>query len=130
VEHYALASVHLFNRRFDDCIAEFELALRLNPSFLPARGLDGVALTYRGRWEEGNSAATRGTEFACGITCKFRYWGRKRRTQLADLAYYHRFGGVALRIAVSRRPFPHPVPSRSPLAWRARWRFEKSKKPP
>ena len=36
--HYALASVYLFNRRFDDCIAEFELALRLNPNFSPARG--------------------------------------------------------------------------------------------
>src|SRR5512144_1132048 len=44
--HYALASVYLFNRRFDDCIAEFELALRLNPNFSPARGLYGVALSY------------------------------------------------------------------------------------
>src|SRR5712675_511222 len=50
--HYALASVYLFHRRFDDSIAEFELALRLNPSFSPARGLYGVALSYRGRWEE------------------------------------------------------------------------------
>ena len=33
--HYALASVYLFNRRFDDWIAEFELALRLNPNFSP-----------------------------------------------------------------------------------------------
>jgi TolB-like protein len=47
--HYALASVYLFHRRFDDCIAEFELALRLNPSFSPARGLYGVALSYQGR---------------------------------------------------------------------------------
>ena len=36
--HYALASVYLFNKRFDDSIAEFELALRLNPNFSPARG--------------------------------------------------------------------------------------------
>ena len=55
--HYALASVYLFNRRFDDSIAEFELALRLNPNFSPARGLYGVALSYRGRWEEGDRAA-------------------------------------------------------------------------
>ncbi len=55
--HYALASVYLFNRRFDDCIAEFELTLRLNPSFSPARGYYGVALAYRGRWEEGDRAA-------------------------------------------------------------------------
>jgi TolB-like protein/cytochrome c-type biogenesis protein CcmH/NrfG len=55
--HYALASVYLFTRRFDDCLAEFELALRLNPSFSPARGYYGVALAYCGRWEEGDRAA-------------------------------------------------------------------------
>ena len=55
--HYALASVYLFDRRFDDCLAEFELALRLNPSFSPARGFYGVALSYRGRWEDGDRAA-------------------------------------------------------------------------
>ena len=42
--HYALASVYLFESRFDDCIAEFELALQLNPNFSPARGLYGLAL--------------------------------------------------------------------------------------
>ena len=55
--HYALGSVYLLNRRFDDSIAEFELTLRLNPSFSPARGYYGVALAYRGRWEEGDRAA-------------------------------------------------------------------------
>jgi len=55
--HFALASVYLFNRRFDDSLAEFELALRLNPSFSPARGYYGVALAYCGRWEEGDHSA-------------------------------------------------------------------------
>jgi TolB-like protein/cytochrome c-type biogenesis protein CcmH/NrfG len=55
--HYALASVYLFTRCFDDSLAEFELAIRLNPSFSPARGYYGVALTYCGRWEEGDLAA-------------------------------------------------------------------------
>jgi tetratricopeptide (TPR) repeat protein len=55
--HYALASVYLFNRRFDDSLAEFELALRLNPSFSPARGYYGVVLAYCGRWEDGDRAA-------------------------------------------------------------------------
>ena len=55
--HYALASVYLFNRRFDDSLAEFELALRLNPNFSPARGVYGVALAYCGRWEDGDRAA-------------------------------------------------------------------------
>src|SRR6266576_2328754 len=55
--HYALASVYLFTRCFDDSLAEFELAIRLNPSFSPARGYYGVALIYCGRWEEGDLAA-------------------------------------------------------------------------
>ncbi len=55
--HHALASVYLLTRCFDDALAEFELALRLNPSFSPARGYYGVALAYCGRWEEGDQAA-------------------------------------------------------------------------
>jgi TolB-like protein/cytochrome c-type biogenesis protein CcmH/NrfG len=55
--HCALASVYMFTRCFDDSLAEFELALRLHPSFSPARGYYGVALTYCGRWEEGDVAA-------------------------------------------------------------------------
>jgi len=62
--HYALASVYLFTRRFDDCIAEFELALRLNPNFSPARGIYGVALSYRGRWQEGYAAAMQALRFS------------------------------------------------------------------
>jgi tetratricopeptide (TPR) repeat protein len=31
--HHALGCVYLFTRRFDDSLAEFELALRLNPNF-------------------------------------------------------------------------------------------------
>ena len=83
--HYALASVYLFHRRFDDCIAEFELALRLNPSFSPARGIYGVALSYRGRWEEGDRAAREALKFSprdpfaaiyCGVAAYCQYIGR------------------------------------------------------
>jgi TolB-like protein/cytochrome c-type biogenesis protein CcmH/NrfG len=55
--HFGLAGAYLHTRRFDDCLAEFELALRLNPSFAPARGYYGVALAYCGRWDEGDRAA-------------------------------------------------------------------------
>jgi TolB-like protein len=55
--HFALGGVYLLTRRFDDCLAEFELALQINPSFSPARGYYGVALAYCGRWEEGDRAA-------------------------------------------------------------------------
>jgi len=57
--HQALAHVHLFARRFDDSIAEFELALRLNPNFALAQGFYGLVLSYCGRWEEADLAANR-----------------------------------------------------------------------
>jgi TolB-like protein len=57
--HHALGSVYLFSRRFDDSLAEFELALRLNPNFSLAQGYYGVTLSYCGRWEEGDLAARR-----------------------------------------------------------------------
>lgn len=83
--HFALASVYMFTRRFDDSIAEFELALRLNPNFSPARGLYGVALAYRGRWEDGDRAARQALRFSprdpfaavyCGVTAYCQYVGR------------------------------------------------------
>jgi tetratricopeptide (TPR) repeat protein len=49
----------LFARRFDDSLAEFELALRLNPNFSLAQGYYGLTLSYCGDWEEGAAAASR-----------------------------------------------------------------------
>jgi TolB-like protein len=57
--HYALGCVNLFARRFDDSLAEFELALRLNPNFSQAQGYHGLTLAYCGRWEEAHLAAQR-----------------------------------------------------------------------
>jgi tetratricopeptide (TPR) repeat protein len=57
--HHALACVYLFTRRFDDSLAEFETALRLNPSFAFAQAYHGLALSYCGRWEEADEAARR-----------------------------------------------------------------------
>ena len=57
--HHALGCVYLFTRRFDDSLAEFELALRLNPNFSLAQGYYGLALSYCGRWEEALEAAHR-----------------------------------------------------------------------
>jgi TolB-like protein/cytochrome c-type biogenesis protein CcmH/NrfG len=56
--HYALGSVCLFTR-FDDSLAEFEVALRLNPNFSLAQGYYGLTLSYCGRWEEADLAARR-----------------------------------------------------------------------
>jgi len=57
--HQALGCVYLFARRFDDSLAEFETALRLNPNFSMAQGYYGLTLSYCGRWEEGGLAASR-----------------------------------------------------------------------
>ena len=83
--HYALASVYLFDRRFEDSIAEFELALQLNPNFSPARGLYGLALSYRGRWQEGDRAAREALRLSprdpfaaiyCGVAAYCQYVGK------------------------------------------------------
>jgi TolB-like protein/cytochrome c-type biogenesis protein CcmH/NrfG len=83
--HYALGSVYLFTRSFDDSLAEFELATRLNPSFSPARGLHGVALSYCGRWEEGDLAARQALRLSprdpfaavyCGVAAYAQFVGR------------------------------------------------------
>jgi TolB-like protein/cytochrome c-type biogenesis protein CcmH/NrfG len=57
--HHALGCVCLFTRRFDDSLAEFELALQLNPNFSLAQGFYGLALSYCGRCEEADRAARR-----------------------------------------------------------------------
>jgi TolB-like protein len=83
--HCALGSAYLYNRRFDDSLAEFELALRLNPNFSLAQGYHGLVLTYCGRWEEGIVAAGRALRLSprdpyssiyCGIAAYAHYVGR------------------------------------------------------
>ena len=54
--HNALGHVYLFARRFDDSLAEFETALRLNPNFALAQGYYGLSLAYSGRWQEADEA--------------------------------------------------------------------------
>jgi TolB-like protein len=99
--HYALASVYLFNRRFEDSLAEFELALELNPNFSPARGYYGVALTYCGRWEEGDRAARHALRLSprdpfaaiyCGVAAYSQFVGRnyEEAIRLSREALRHR----------------------------------------
>ena len=57
--HNALGHVYLFARRFDDSLAEFETALRLNPNFALAQGYYGLTLGYCGRWQDADAAARR-----------------------------------------------------------------------
>jgi TolB-like protein len=57
--HLALATAHTYMRRLDEAIAEFEAALRLNPSFSLAHGYYGLVLSWFGRSQEGGQAARR-----------------------------------------------------------------------
>jgi TolB-like protein/Flp pilus assembly protein TadD len=57
--HYALGAVHVIMRRFDDALAEYELALSLNPSFSQALTYYCAALAFCGRWREAKEAANR-----------------------------------------------------------------------
>jgi TolB-like protein len=57
--HHALGCVYLYTRRFDDSLAEFELALQLNPNFSLAQALYGLTLCYCGRCEEADRAVNR-----------------------------------------------------------------------
>jgi TolB-like protein/Tfp pilus assembly protein PilF len=81
----ALGGVYLFARHFDESLAEFELALRLNPNFWLAQGYYALALCYCGRWEEGNLAARRALRLSprdplsaiyYGITAYAQFLGR------------------------------------------------------
>jgi TolB-like protein/Tfp pilus assembly protein PilF len=57
--HLALATMYLHRGRFDDSLAEFEMALRLNPNFSLAQGYYGLVLACVGRWREGSDLARR-----------------------------------------------------------------------
>jgi tetratricopeptide (TPR) repeat protein len=83
--HYALGGVYLMARRFDDSLAEFDAALRLNPNFSLAQGYYGLALSYCGRWQEGEQAAQRALRLSphdplsavyCGIASYTQFVGR------------------------------------------------------
>jgi TolB-like protein/Tfp pilus assembly protein PilF len=83
--HHALGCAYLFTRRFDDSLAEFELALHLNPSFSLAQGYYGLALSYCGHWEEADLAAQRALRLSprdpfsaiyCGIAAYAQFIGR------------------------------------------------------
>jgi TolB-like protein/cytochrome c-type biogenesis protein CcmH/NrfG len=73
--HNALGCVHLFARRFDDSLAEFETALRLNPNFSLAQGYYGLALAYCGQWQEGELAARRALRLSPRDPLSAMYYG-------------------------------------------------------
>jgi len=57
--HHALGCIHVMQRRWDDSVAELELALKLNPNFSLAQGYLSIVLSVCGHPAEAIAAAER-----------------------------------------------------------------------
>ncbi len=85
--HHALGCVYLLRRRFDDSLAEFELALRLNPNFSLAQGFYGLTLSYCGRWEEADLATRRALRLSPRDPFSAMYYGIASYAQFVGRNY-------------------------------------------
>jgi tetratricopeptide (TPR) repeat protein len=85
--HHAMGCVHLFARRFDDSLAEFELALRLNPNFSLAQSYYGLALSTRGRWREAVKAVDIALRLSPGDPFAAHYYGVAAYAEFAGRNY-------------------------------------------
>ena len=101
--HHALGCIHLFARRFDDALAEFEPALRLNPNFSLAQGYYGLALAYCGRWAEADETARRALRLSPRDPFSAIYYG---------VASYAQFVGRNYDEAMRARARGHPLAQR------------------
>ena len=109
--HHALGCVYLFTRRFDDSLAEFELALRLNPNFSLAQGYYGLALSYCGRWEEADEAARRALRLSPRDPFSAVYYGIAAYAQFVGRNYEE-----AMRLAREAHPPARRFRRRAPGA--------------
>ena len=86
--HNALGSVYFSTRRLDDSLAEFELALQLNPNFSLAQGYYGLALSYTGRWQEAYEAAQRAIRLSPRDPSSAIYYGVAAYAQFVGRNYH------------------------------------------
>ena len=100
--HHALGSFYLITRRFDDSLAELELALRLNPNFSQVQNYYAAALGFCGRWEEAVAAAERAIRLSprdqflalfYGSACLAQYIGRNYEEALRQARIATRLRG-------------------------------------
>ncbi len=85
--HNALGSVYFSTRRLDNSLAEFELALQLNPNFSLAQGYYGLALSYTGRWQEAHEAAQRAIRLSPRDPSSAIYYGVAAYAQFVGRNY-------------------------------------------
>jgi TolB-like protein/cytochrome c-type biogenesis protein CcmH/NrfG len=85
--HNALASVYFSTRRLDEALAEFELALQLNPNFSLAQGYYGLALSYSGRWQDAYQATQRAIRLSPRDPSSAIYYGVAAYAQFVGRNY-------------------------------------------
>jgi TolB-like protein/Tfp pilus assembly protein PilF len=85
--HNALGSVYFSTRRLDNSLAEFELALQLNPNFSLAQGYYALALSYSGRWQEAYEAAQRAIRLSPRDPSSAIYYGIAAYAQFVGKNY-------------------------------------------
>jgi tetratricopeptide (TPR) repeat protein len=85
--HHAMGCSHLFARRFDDSLAEFEQALQLNPNFALAQGYYGLALAICGRWQEAGEPARRALRLSPRDPYSALYYGVASYAQFVGRNY-------------------------------------------
>jgi len=73
--HHGLAYTYLFEGRYDDSVAEFELALKLNPNFSLTQAFYALTLCYCGRWQEGDQAVRRALRLSPRDPSSALYYG-------------------------------------------------------
>jgi tetratricopeptide (TPR) repeat protein len=85
--HNAMGSVYFSTRRLDDSLAEFELALQLNPNFSLAQGYYGLALSYCGRWHDAYDATQRAIRLSPRDPSSAIYYGVAAYAQFVGKNY-------------------------------------------
>ncbi len=98
--HYALGGVYLITRRFDSSLAELKLALDLNPNFSQAQNYYAAALTFCGRWQEGDEAARRALRLSPRDPFSAQFYGSASMAQYVGRNYDEaiRLARVAIRL--------------------------------
>jgi tetratricopeptide (TPR) repeat protein len=96
----SVGGVYLITRRFESSLAEFKLALSLNPNFLQAQNYYATALTFCGRWQEGDEAARRALRLSPRDPFSALFYGSASLAQFVGHNYDEaiRLARIAIRL--------------------------------